>query len=145
MNEPVWILREIVDGLHEQLLAHHGGAPGLRDEGLLQSALARPQQIFAYSTECDIPKLAAAYVAGLVRNHPFVDGNKRTGFMLGYIFLERNGYSFSASEAEAAQAVLELAAGTVEEAGFAEFLRDHTKRSATAKRATGKAGKKKPG
>ena len=110
------------------LLADHGGAPGLRDEALLESALARPRQIFAYS-ECDLPQLAAAYVAGIVRNHPFVDGNKRTGFMTGYVFLESNGLVFTASEAEAAQAVLELAVGTVDEIGFAAFLRDHVKRA----------------
>jgi death-on-curing protein len=113
--------------MHPILLAEHGGAPGLRDEGLLESALARPRQIFAYA-ECDLPQLAAAYIAGIVRNHPFVDGNKRTGFMTGYVFLERNGLHFTAPEAEAAQAVLELAAGTIDETGFALFLRDHSKR-----------------
>src|SRR5439155_2244740 len=110
------------------LLAEHGGSPGLRDAGLLDSALARPRQIFTYA-ECDLVQLAAAYVAGIVRNHPFVDGNKRTGFMAGYIFLERNGMRFIASEGEAAQAVLELAAGTIQEAGFAAFLRDNVKRA----------------
>ena len=99
----------------------------MRDEGLLESALARPRQIFAYSN-CDLLQLAAAYVTGIVRNHPFVDGNKRSGFMTGYVFLERNGFDFTASEADAAQAVLELAAGTIEETGFALFLRDHVKR-----------------
>jgi death-on-curing protein len=113
--------------MHPILLAEYGGARGLRDEGLLESALARSQQIFSYS-ECDLPQLAAAYVAGIVQNHPFVDGNKRTGFMTGYTFLERNGLHFTASEAEAAQAVLELAAGSIDETGFALFLRDHTKR-----------------
>ncbi len=119
--------RKTVDAMHPILLAEHGGAPGLRDAGLLESALARPRQIFAYS-ECDLPQLAAAYVAGIVRNHPFVDGNKRTGFMTGYVFLERNGFEFTASEAEAAQAVLELAGGSIDETGFALFLRDHSKR-----------------
>ena len=128
MKQPLWVARQTVDGLHSDLLAEHGGAPGLRDEGLLESALARPRQIFAYS-ECDLPQLAAAYVAGIVKNHPFIDGNKRTGFMTGYVFLERNGLHFTASEAEAAQAVLELAAGTIDETGFALFLRDHVKRA----------------
>lgn len=100
----------------------------MRDAGLLESALARPRQIFAYS-DCDLIQLAAAYVTGILRNHPFVDGNKRTGFMTGYVFLERNGFHFTASEAEAAQAVLELAAGTIDETGFALFLRDHVKRA----------------
>ncbi|HTM12081.1 MAG TPA: type II toxin-antitoxin system death-on-curing family toxin [Bryobacteraceae bacterium] len=127
MKQPIWVARQTVDALHTDLLAEHGGAPGLRDEGLLESALARPRQIFAYSN-CDLLQLAAAYVTGIVRNHPFVDGNKRSGFMTGYVFLERNGFDFTASEADAAQAVLELAAGTIEETGFALFLRDHVKR-----------------
>jgi len=128
VKQPIWVARQTVDALHPVLLADHGGAPGLRDEGLLESALARPRQIFAYS-ECDLFQLAAAYVAGIVRNHPFVDGNKRTGFMTGYVFLERNRLDFTASEAEAAQAILELAAGTIDESGFALFLRDHVKRA----------------
>lgn len=132
MKEPIWVARRTIDAMHPVLLAEHGGAPGLRDEGLLESALARPRQIFAYAA-CDLPQLAAAYVAGIVRNHPFVDGNKRTGFMAGYVFLGRNGLTFTASEAEAAQAVLELAAGTIDETGFAAFLRDHVKH--TVKRA----------
>jgi death-on-curing protein len=123
----MWVARQTVDGLHTDLLAEHGGAPGLRDERLLESALARPRQIFADS-DCDLPQLAAAYVTGIVRNRPFVDGDKRTGFMTGYVFLERNGLHFTASEAEAAQAVRELAAGTIDETGFALFLRDHVKR-----------------
>ncbi len=127
MKQPIWVARKTVDAVHPILLAEHGGAPGLRDEGLLESALARPRQIFAYA-ECDLPQLAAAYVVGIVRNHPFVDGNKRTAFMTGYVFLERNGLAFTAPEAEAAQAVLELAAGSIEETGFALFLRDHCKR-----------------
>jgi death on curing protein len=127
VKQPIWVARKAVDALHPLLLAAHGGAPGLRDEGLLESALARPRQIFAYS-DCDLPQLAAAYVAGIVRNPPFVDGNKRTGFMTAYLFLARNRLEFTASEAEAAQAVLELAAGSIDEIGFALFLRDHTKR-----------------
>ena len=126
MKERVWVERPVVDALHGRLLAEHGGAPGVRDEGLIESALARPRQIHAY-TGAGIIQLAAAYVAGIVRNHPFVDGNKRTGFMTGYVFLERNGYRLTASQAEAAQAVLELAAGTVDETGFTAFLRDHVK------------------
>jgi death-on-curing protein len=127
VKQPIWVARKTVDAMHPILLAEHGGAPGLRDEGLLESALARPRQIFAYA-ECDLPQLAASYVAGIVQNHPFVDGNKRTGFMTGYVFLERNGLAFTAPEAEAALAVLELAAGGINETGFALFLRDHSKR-----------------
>lgn len=127
MKRPVWVARQTVDGLHTELLTAHGGASGLRHEGLLESALARPRQIFACS-HCGLPQLAAAYVTGIVKNHPF-DGNKRTGFMTGYVFLERNGLHFTASGAEAAQAVLELAAGTIDETAFALFLRDHVKRA----------------
>ena len=127
MKEPIWVEKRDALAIHEQLLILHGGASGLRDEGLLESALARPRQQFAYASP-DIIELASAYTAGIVRNHPFVDGNKRTGFVAGILFLEVNGYVFTATEAEAAQAVLELAAGTVDETGFAAFLRDHVKR-----------------
>ena len=91
MKQPLWVARQTVDGLHSDLLAEHGGAPGLRDEGLLESALARPRQIFAYS-ECDLPQLAAAYVAGIVKNHPFIDGNKRTGANASITFLLLDGW-----------------------------------------------------
>jgi death-on-curing protein len=111
--------------IHAQLLVRHGGANGAPDEGLLESALGRPRQVVSHS---DIVEIATAYTAGIVQNNPFVDGNKRTGFVVGGLFLELNGFDFTASEAEAAQAVLELAAGTIDETGFALFLRDHVKR-----------------
>lgn len=125
--------RRVVDAMHGALLAEHGGSAGVRDENLLESALARPQQIFHYE-QCDIPRLAAAYIAGIVRNHPFVDGNKRTGFMTGYTFLARNGFLLNASEADAAQAVLELAAGTLDDSGFTAWLRDNATRGKAPKR-----------
>jgi len=128
VRDPIWIDKRDVLAIHEQLLGLHGGAPGIRDEGMLESALARPLQQFAYASP-DIVDMAAAYTTGVVRNHPFIDGNKRTGFVVGTLFLEMNGLTFTASEAEAAQAVLELAAGTIDEAGFAAFLRDHVKRT----------------
>jgi death-on-curing protein len=109
--------------IHEELLVAHGGAAGIRDRGLLESALARPQHIAAYA-DPDIFDLAAAYASGIVRNHPFIDGNKRTGFMAAYTFLGLNRQQLVASEAEATAAVLELAAGTLPEAGFAAWLRD---------------------
>jgi death-on-curing protein len=90
---------------------------------LLQSALARPQQLAAYGAHPDVVDLAAAYTSGIVQNHPFVDGNKRTGFVLGILFLELNGARFTATEDDAAQAVLGLAAGTLDEAGYVAFLR----------------------
>jgi death-on-curing protein len=122
---PVWIGERDALALHDRLLALHGGAVGLRDDALLKSALARPQQHFAYAESPDIVDMAAAYTGGIVRNHPFVDGNKRTGFVVGVLFLELNGYRFTASEEEAAQMVLELASGNLDEAGYIAFLRAH--------------------
>lgn len=123
MTEPIWVEEQLVLTLHERLLALHGGASGLRDETLLKSALARPQQYFAYSENVDIIRMAAIYTAGIVQNHPFVDGNKRTGFVIGILFLELNGYRFSATEEDAVQAVLGLAAGTLEDTDYDAFLR----------------------
>jgi death on curing protein len=123
MKEPVWIDERDALALHDRLLALHGGAVGLRDDGLLKSALARPRQHFAYAESPDIVNMAAAYTWGIVRNHPFVDGNKRTGFVVGVLFLELNGYRFSAREEDAAQVVLELASGNLDEADYIAFLR----------------------
>ncbi len=92
-----------------------------------QSALARPHQHYAYAETPDIIDMATAYTAGIVGNHPFVDGNKRTGFVVGILFLELNGYRFTATEEDAAQAILELAAGTLDEAAYTSFLRANTK------------------
>jgi death on curing protein len=125
VKEPVWIDERDALVLHDRLLALHGGAAGLRDDGLLKSALARPQQHFVYAESPDIVDMAAAYTWGVVRNHPFVDGNKRTGFVVGVLFLELNGYRFNASEEDAAQMVLELASGNLDEAGYVAFLRAH--------------------
>ena len=128
MSEPVWIADELTLAIHDRQLVEHGGAEGLRDETLLQSALARPLNYFAYEST-DVVDLAAKYTAGIVQNHPFVDGNKRTGFVVGVLFLELNGYRFTASEEAAAQAVLELAAGTMDERGFCEFLSANAERT----------------
>jgi death-on-curing protein len=125
VKEPVWIDERDALTLHDRLLALHGGAVGLRDDGLLKSALARPQQHFAYAESPDIVDMAAAYTCGIVRNHPFVDGNKRTGFVVGVLFLELNGYRFNASEEDAAQVVLELASGNLDEGVYIAFLRAH--------------------
>ncbi len=125
--EPLWILERVVLAAHDQLLAAHGGAEGLRDAGALTSALARPRQHYTYSSP-DLIELAALYTAGLVRNHPFVDGNKRTGFAIGIVFLELNGLDFKASEENATQAVLALAAGDLDEAGYTAWLRSNVKR-----------------
>lgn len=126
MREPVWIEERDALVLHDRLLALHGGASGVRDGGLLQSALARPRQHSAYAENPDVIDMAAAYTAGIVRNHPFVDGNKRTGFVVGILFLELNGYRFTASEEDATQAVMALAAGSLDEPGYSRFLRANT-------------------
>jgi death-on-curing protein len=124
MKEPVWLDERDALILHDRLLALHGGASGVRDAGLLASALARPRQYFSYTQDPSIIHMAALYTAGIVSNHPFVDGNKRTGFVIGVLFLEVNGHVFAASEEDAAQAVIALAAGVIDESSYAAFLFD---------------------
>lgn len=125
MKEPLWIDPNVVLAMHDRLLAEHGGTSGLRDRGLLESALARPQHLWTYE-QSDMATLAAAYVAGIVRNHPFVDGNKRTGFMTGYVFLVRNQLQLVASESEATHYMFALAKGGIEEENLADWLRENT-------------------
>ncbi|MES9812902.1 MAG: type II toxin-antitoxin system death-on-curing family toxin [Candidatus Thiodiazotropha sp.] len=115
MKEPVWVLHEIVIAVHQSLLAEHGGAPGIRDESLLESALNRPRQRFGYSDEPSIFDLAASYCYGLANNHPFVDGNKRIALTIAALFLELNGYSLTAPEPNAVVIIEELAAGNLSE------------------------------
>jgi death on curing protein len=129
MKEPVWIEERDALALHDRLLAIDGGAAGVRDKGLLQSALARPRQLFAYGDRPGIVEMAVAYLGGIIRNHPFVDGNKRTAFVVGILFLEMNGYRFTAAEEDATQAVLSLAAGTMNERAFAAWLSGHIRRN----------------
>jgi death-on-curing protein len=121
MKEPYWLTRDECLALHDMMLAQYGGCSGIRDEGLLESALARPQQLHHYGKP-GMPEMAAAYTVGIVKNHPFLDGNKRTGFMLGAGFLERNGYEFTATEAEVVIRTLALAAGEMSEADYAAWL-----------------------
>jgi death-on-curing protein len=121
--QPIWIDERDAIALHDRLLALDGGPAGVRDEGLLKSALARPQQLLAYGDAPEIVDLATAYTTGIIRNHPFIDGNKRTGFVVGVLFLEMNGARLTASEEDATQAVLGLAAGTLDESAFAVWLR----------------------
>jgi death on curing protein len=126
-REPHWIdLRDALS-LHDRLLALDGGASGIRSQALLESALARPRQLYAYGDSPDVVDLAAAYTFGIVRNHPFVDGNKRTGFVNGVLFLELNGYQFTASEEDASGSVLQLAAGKISEAALVRWLRDNSR------------------
>lgn len=128
MKRPVWIYRETVLTLHEQLLAAFGGSAGIRDVGLLDSALARPENLLAYGKP-DVFTLAASYGFGIVKNHPFVDGNKRNGFAVTVLFLELNGYRFEAGEADATIRTLGLAAGDVQERDYAEWLRANSRRA----------------
>jgi death on curing protein len=129
--DPIWLDDADILALHDRLLAFHGGTAGLRDAGLLKSAVARPRQSASYGGDVDMIDLATAYTAGIVKNHPFVDGNKRTGFVAGILFLELNGFRFTASEDAAAEAVLGLAAGSLDEVGYTEFLRQNTLAGAT--------------
>lgn len=116
--------REFVEAMHAEQLRLHGGAAGIRDEGMLKSALARPLQKQAYG-EPDLCDLAAAYLFGIVKNHPFVDGNKRTGFAAADLFLYFNGLSIEAEQEDIVQFVLMVAASEIDEAGATAFLRDH--------------------
>jgi death on curing protein len=122
---PVWIDERVVLAIHGRLLSLDGGLAGVRDLPLLQSALTRPQQLHAYGDKVDLVDLAVAYTAGIIRNHPFTDGNKRTGFVIGVLFIELNGGKFTATEESAAHAVLSLAAGTLNEAEFTEWMREN--------------------
>jgi len=120
---PRWLPRLVIDAIHHDMITTHGGLPGLRDEQLLESALARPKQILAYNVDADIAALAAAYAYGLARNHPFNDGNKRVAFMAMAVFAELNGLEFVAPEAEVVDVMLNLAAGGLEEDQLADWLR----------------------
>ena len=119
-----WIDRRLLVLLHDESLVMHGGASGLRDEGLLESALARPANLAHYG-QPDLADLAACYAYGLAKNHPFVDGNKRAAFLSVGLFLGINGQRLTASQAEATVAVFSQAAGEWDEVGFAAWLRDH--------------------
>ena len=120
----IWIDEAIVWAVHEAQLAEHGGCAGVRDAGLLHSALARPQNLFAYGSP-DIADCAAAYGYGVARNHPFIDGNKRTAFVCAELFIELNGARLTADDADCIRTMLGVAAGEIEEAAFAAWLRAH--------------------
>jgi death-on-curing protein len=120
-----WVDKRALMLLHDESLAEHGGLPGLREEGLLDSALARPLNLAAYGAP-DIAALAAAYGVGLAKNHPFVDGNKRAAFLAVGLFLALNGYRLTADQVSATKTMLAVAAGDLDESGFAAWLRNHT-------------------
>lgn len=131
MTEPLWLTPDVVVDIHSEQLALFGGPDGIRDLGLLESALARPVNRFAYG-ETDMAALAAAYAFGIARNHPFVDGNKRVSLLTLIIFLRLNGIEFAPSEADAAAIILALAAGEVDEDGLTRWIRDNWPKDAPA-------------
>ena len=121
MAEPVWVELDVVLAIHDEQLAEHGGQPGVRDPGLLESALGRPRNQFAYG-EPSITRLAASYAFGISRNHPFLDGNKRTSLVVAELFLELNGYELIASDVQCVTTFLQLAAGELTEDQLAEWI-----------------------
>lgn len=129
MKRWAWIELPVVLALHEEHLAEHGGEPGVRDEGLLDSALARPRNKAAYDSEIDAAALAAAYAFGIARNHPFIDGNKRTAFVAARLFLDLNGFDLVSEEVENLKVFLALAAGDLGENDLADWFRSKIRAS----------------
>ncbi len=126
MTELVWLLKPAILAVHNIMLIRFGGSEGLRDEGLLDSALARPVNLHNYENCTELPRLAASYAAGIIQNHPFVDGNKRTGFMAAYMFLDLNGMTLHADEVTSTAMTLSLASSEVNEANYATWLAQNT-------------------
>ena len=124
--EPRWITTRIAKAIHERMLAEFGGLSGTRDAGLLESALARPQNLSHYGEEVGLFQLAASYSYGIVRNHPFIDGNKRTGFVVARVFLLLNGARFSPDQGEPTQMIRALAAGEIAEAELTRWFEDNS-------------------
>ena len=128
MRDPRWVPRLVVEAVHLDQIREHGGLAGLRDEDLLEAALARPRHKWTYKRKPDLASLAAAYLYGVVKNHPFHDGNKRVGFLAAVIFLGLNGYDLDADEAEVVAVVRAAAAGEASEGDVARWLRDRISR-----------------
>jgi death-on-curing protein len=126
MTEPRWLDLRAVEEIHKQQIAEHGGIHGTRDRSLFESAMARPQNLFAYGSP-SIVEMAAAYAVGIAKNHGFLDGNKRTGFVAAVLFLELNGYSFEATEADAIAAMLAIAPSEMTEDQFAQWLAQNSR------------------
>ena len=124
----VWVTDSVVLAIHEAQLAEHGGIAGTRDDALLSSALARPLNLEAYGEKPDAASLAAAYAFGIARNHPFLDGNKRTAFVVMELFLNLNGWILNADDADCISTMLSLAAGNLSENAVADWLREHIER-----------------
>ena len=125
MDEPRWVSKRVVLALHEEQLAEHGGSGGIRDESLLDSALAKPQNVFAYGDDPDIFRLAASYAYGIARNHAFVDGNKRTALVVSTLFLNRNGWDTTAPKTDEYETYFRLAEGSLSEEELAAWLNRH--------------------
>ena len=125
MREPRWVARIVVDAVHFDQLREHGGLPGIRDEGALESALARPRNKWSYNKRSDLADLAAAYAFGLARSHPYRDGNKRIAFLTMLIFLGLNDHWLSATETEVVAAIVALAGKRLSEAQLAKWIRRH--------------------
>lgn len=123
--EPTWLTRPLLEALHADQLIEHGGGTGVRDEGLLESALARPRQKWHYEADVDLADLAAAYAFGIAKNHPVVDGNKRAALVAAYTFLAINDYELEASEPETVSIILGMADGSHAEAEVAAWIRSH--------------------
>ena len=126
MTEPVWIDKLAILFAQAEVLAEHGGAEGVRDEGLLESALARPRNLFAYEGIEDVSRLAASYAVGIARNHPFVDGNKRVAFIALALFLALNGARLKADQADAFRQIYGVASGEIREEQLAVWVRQNT-------------------
>jgi len=124
IEEPAWVTYEQVIAIHSRQLRRFGGAPGLRDEGLLRSALDRPVNKWQYE-QAGLPALAAAYAFGLVKNHAFIDGNKRIAFMTMVVFLRKNGVQFAPDQTQATAMIMAVAAGEVSEESLARWIRDN--------------------
>lgn len=120
-----WVSLRTVLALHNEQITEHGGLPGVRDRGLLESALARPRQLAAYEPDVPAARLAAAYAFGIARNHPFADGNKRAAFIVAATFLELNGVAFETSERDVVETILRLAAGDLDEPALAAWFARH--------------------
>jgi death-on-curing protein len=127
---PEWLTPRMVMAMHAQAIALVGGSAGIRDQGLLESALDRPRNLAAYGDSPDMFDLAAAYCVGIVKNHPFIDGNKRTGYLAAHTFLELNGYDVAPEEADIVTVIMGVAEGTYDENVVAEWLKDYSHRKA---------------
>jgi death-on-curing protein len=125
MNEPLWISKKAVLAMHSAQLAEHGGSDGIRDETLLDSALAKPLNVLAYANQPDIFQLAASYAFGISRNHAFVDGNKRTALVVSITFLDRNGWDIVAAKEDVYFTFLHLADGSLSEVELADWFKNH--------------------